>query len=615
MGAASLTNSLATHVSQTSPTTNYKSSYGLYLRTGGTGDSLAYLYFPRPFPLQATILSAKIKFYNAVAFSSATHTVTFQRLNQAFSVSTVTYNTRPTSLIAGTKTVTKTGTVAVDAEWEIDVTDWMQTISNGGVHYGMRMIINEAILRTFYSENHPTTALRPRLEISWSDAPQTPADLSPSGGRAVGLAKPVLKATYRDYSGATQLASLQVQINAADSWGAPSFDSGTVITSVPELDLNTTAYAGLTDGATTFWRIRFQDAAGVWSAWSTAVSFKRDDKGTLTVTNPPVGTPTVEDATPPIAWTFTGETQAAYQVQVRHVLNGVQIIDWDSGKVTSTVTSVTVPSGINEPTNTTYTVTVRIWDAKQREATPGDNTYVEVVRDFTFVPGATTGTTGLTAVPQDPVPKVVLTWTAATFPDRFNVLRNGKVIAAALEPTNTFVSGTTHTYTDNSPSPGRALTYSVQRVVNNVASATNSTAVATVRSSGIWLREPGTGLELCLFGRDGREFTLGEQGAVLQSIAQNANKVAINQSLGGLEGRVEGTLENMYGKTAQQWRDIYLQLRALRVKKFWLTVGDYTFEVVAQNFSYSPLPTGETRFRVGFDVYQQNSVSTALLGS
>ena len=45
-------------------------------------------------------------------------------------------------------------------------------------------------------------------------------------------------------------------------------------------------------------------------------SFKRDTKGTLTLTNPASGTPVVEEPTPPISWTFTGETQASYQLTI-----------------------------------------------------------------------------------------------------------------------------------------------------------------------------------------------------------------------------------------------------------------------------------------------------------
>jgi len=73
------------------------------------------------------------------------------------------------------------------------------------------------------------------------------------------------------------------------------------------------------------------------------------------------------------------------------------------------------------------------------------------------------------------------------------------------------------------------------------------------------------------------------------------------------------------GKTAQQWRDVYLQMRALRVKKFYLTAGDMTIQVVAQEFTYSqrPLPAaGQPMFDVSFMVYQQDDIAKTLpLGS
>jgi hypothetical protein len=85
MGSAVLTNSIATYVRQSAATTNYDGSFGLYLQTSGGADQYGLLYFPRPFPLGSTILSAKIKFYNAYAMGAGTHTFTFQRLNQSFS--------------------------------------------------------------------------------------------------------------------------------------------------------------------------------------------------------------------------------------------------------------------------------------------------------------------------------------------------------------------------------------------------------------------------------------------------------------------------------------------------------------------------------------------------
>lgn len=789
MGSAVLTNAVATQVDGNQPTKNLNTTLHLGMRTGGVGTSYALIYFSRPFPLGANIISARIVWYMTALPENVTHTVTWQRLNQSFSASKVTYDTRPTSLIAGTKPQSKVGVYAAGSEWEVDVADWMQSISNGGVNYGFRVSYNQSLKHSIYSELYTNIALRPRLEVTWSDAPQTPTGLSPSGARAVGEPKPVVRANFLDVSGSTALQAVNVQINATDVWTAPSFDSGTVLTSVPELDLESTAFAGVADGSTVFWRIRFQDAAGIWSAWSASTSFKYDARGTLTLNNPPAlpqpngafwrgtwtasqtagsaglyyrggsgqdpggtaspgdilygtawvrssraqtmqlgvefkdaaevtlgsthfgtstaipantwtkltvttgaapanttrfvvvayetgstnflsgdtldltaltvgrgsgttniltnsyaatnnyvntnagtsgtmslsnqttGGPTVypvlEDTTPPISWGFSGETQAAYQIQIKHTVNGVDVVDWDTGKLTSTATSVTVPSGkINEPSNTVYTLTMRVWDNKQREATAGFPVYSEVVRQFAFVPGATTGTTALTAVPNaSGVPKVVLTWTAATFPDRFNILRGGKVIASSLDPDDTFVSGTTHTWTDKTPHPNRPLTYEVQRVVNNVASSTNTTASnVIVKSKGIWLQEPISGIELFISGKEDRAFTLNEQGTVLQAIAPNSVPMAINQSLGGLEGVITGTLVNYGALTAQQWRDRYIQLRNMRVKQFLLTTGDYAMKVVCQEFTYQQRTVPTPAFVVSFKFYQQDHLTNPITG-
>ena len=614
-----MTNLIATTVSETAPTLNQNASLKLGIRDFTDRDANAYLYFTRPFPLKANILSAKIFFYTTAIPESGTHGFNFIRLAVGFSDSKVVYNNRPTTFIGSIKSVTKVGAQLDKTLWEIDITEWMQTVSNGGPWFGFRItpFVFENIARWIYSEIYTDPALRPRVEITWSDAPSQPAGLSPGGGRAVGLNKPVVRGSYIDVSGSVVLQFVQVQINSTDVWTAPSFDSGWQPTSVPELDLATTGYAGIGVGATVFWRIRFKDGAGVESAWSSSTSMVFDAKGTLTVSNPPIGTPTIEDATPPIAWSLSGETQSAYQIQIYHVVNGVRIIDWDTGKVTSAITSLTVPAGaINEPTSTTYTVTVRVWDTKAREATPGDPTYVEVVRDFTFVPGATTGTTALTAVPSATgKPLVVLQWTSATFPDRFNIVRNGKVIAAAIDPVDTFVSGTTHTWTDRSPSPGRQLTYQVQRVVGNVASATNSTAVTQVNSRGIWLQEPVTGVDLFLAGIDDRPMVLNAKEGVLQAIAPNSVPVAINQTLGGLEGTIQGQLVTYGGLTAQQWRDRYIQLRNMRVVTLYLTTGDYTMKCVCQEWTYEQKTTPEAMFVVTFKFYQQDAVSSILLGS
>jgi hypothetical protein len=625
-----LTNLIATTVSETAPTLNQNNSLKLGIRDFTDRDANAYLYFTIPFPLKAQILSAKIKFYTTAITESGSHGFKFTRLGVKFNASTVTYSTRPVTFISGDLSVSKTGPNPDKTEWEIDITAWMNTVSNGGPWYGVRVVptIFENIARWIYSELWTDVALRPRVEITWSDQPKTPTNLSPGGGRRVGLNKPTVKASFLDVSGSVALAGVRVQANATDVWTAPTYDSTEVPSTVPELDLSRSdipvLFSAMTNGQTLFWRIQFKDAAGLWSPWSASTSFTYDDPGVLTVNNPPSGTPTVEDATPLIAWGFTGETQSAYQIQIYHVVNGVRIIDWDTGKLTSTVTSVTVPSGkINEPTNTTYTVTVRVWDTKSRENIPGSPPYVEVVRTFTFVPGAATGTTSLTAVPDaGGKPKVVLTWLAATFPDKFNILRQisggpWRVIASQLDPNDTFVSGTTHTWIDRTPSPKRLLNYQVQRVVNGVASATNSTASnIVVNSRGRWLQEPVSGLELFIAGKEDVDMDLSATESTLVSIAPDAVPVGINQSLGGLTGTLQGLLvTSPDGVSAQTWRNVYMEMRRLRIKRFYLTMDDYTMAVICQEFKYArKVKSPRLAFQIGFRFYQQDHISNPITG-
>jgi len=291
MGSATITNLIATHVKEEHPSTNYNSYPKLPVRDFTNTDVNSYIYFNRPFPLGATIVSAKLIWFSTGEGGSGTRGWRFTRLAAKFDASKLVYNNRPTTFISGDKDVTAALPWADKRQFELDFADWMQTIANGGPWYGLRVIPTtfENNVLWMYSELWTDATLRPRVEITWSDAPSTPSGLSPGGGRVVGLAKPIVKAQYVDVSGLTALQAIQVQIDAANDFTTGiDFDSGTVLTSVPELNLASTAYAGLADGATTYWRVRFQDAAGLWSAWSASTSFKRDDKGTLTLNNPPL---------------------------------------------------------------------------------------------------------------------------------------------------------------------------------------------------------------------------------------------------------------------------------------------------------------------------------------
>jgi hypothetical protein len=215
MTTVKVTNLIATTVSETAPTTNQNSSTRLGVRDYTNRDANAYINWSIPFPLTSTVSNAKLVFYTAPIAESGTHGFIITRLNQAFNATTVTYNTRPTSMVAGDLTVTKSGAQADKTKWEIDITAWMQAVSNGTKWYGIRLVpsVFEDIARWIYSELWTDTTIRPYVEMTWSDAPKKPTGLNPSGGLAVASAKPILKAQFVDLSGSTTIGFVQGQLS------------------------------------------------------------------------------------------------------------------------------------------------------------------------------------------------------------------------------------------------------------------------------------------------------------------------------------------------------------------------------------------------------------------
>ena len=608
MGTSVLTNGLQTAITATSPTTNYDYQTIASIRSNAVNEVSWLLYFARPFPIGSTIISAKIVMFSQASAQVGAMSIFARRISSAVSFSKVTFNTRPTAFYAGSANAAKTGPIAASTQWDIDVTAMMQSVSLGDPWYGFYInSSNINPLLNFYTPTYADPNLRPRLEVTWSDAPSKPVGLAPGGGRAISGTKPIVRCSYVDVSGDTEMQSIQVQANATNVWTAPTFDSGTVASSTPELDLSTTAFAAMTNGQVIYWRARVQDMAGLWSLWSDAETFTRDDKGTLTLTNPSSGTPTVEDSTPPFSWTFTGETQSSYQLTIEETTASGQVRQWTTGKKTAATLTVTPPAGVINSPDSTYKATIRVWDAKQRESIPNDPAYAEVVRSFTYVPTATvTATTSPTATTATPYPRIVVGWQRATAPDSFSILRNRQVIASGLIPSTYLVSGTTYSWTDTSAAPKTPYTYEVQAVVDGKASASNPTVTTTMTSQGIWLADSTRANEVMIVGKADRDFTYGEASEAVEVVG-GSEVVLVTQSLRGLEGRIVGEIHSGIpglSTTAQQFRDKLLNIKAKAGQKCWLTFGDRTIQCVIRNLSIAPRNNAQLSFAVGFDFYQ-----------
>lgn len=563
----------------------------------------AYLSFARPFPKGVTILSAKLRMTSRYD-ETGSRTVTLKKVTAAWTSTKMTWNNKPAVSATDSKALTK-GTAPAYTVWEFDVTTHMQAVADGAAWYGWRFETSATTLyHQFFSANASVSgrSVKPTLEIVYIEKPSKPTQLSPAGGRVTALSKPILRFDFTDSQGSTTMQAFQVQLNPTNSFTAPAFDTGTYLASVPQLDLSTTAYAGLADAATAYWRVRVQDDSGLWSSWSDATSFTRRVKPTLTIVNPPANE--IDEPTPPIIWSLTGGTQTAWQVIVKNA-NG----DWlhTSGKTTSTDVDYTIPAGVIKWNNISYNLEVRVWDTYGRESTPGDTAWIAAAKDVTYAYDATTDpVTSLVATLQYPKPVVVLTWARSLAPDSFTVRRDGEVIKAVLEPVDALVTGTTYEYVDYDASPGRAHVYTVEAVVNGKTSTPNPTSTITPEAVGIWLMDPTEDIYVQILDADEGTWAMGEEAGIFSPLG-GTKSVRVTQALRGYEGSLSGRiveLPDSTGTISEQEDDIW-KLKSRPGRTYTLALSDISMKVVIGNVVVAPLPTKEVTKKVSFDFWSQ----------
>lgn len=578
----------------------------------------SFLYMAKGFPRGATIMSAKLRVYTKGAWGT-TPTLTVQRITSDWKVARLTHDNQPTTTATGQVT----GSHASNADgdlWEFDVTNLLQTVSGSAgtgtgsqPWYGFRITSSGSTRKELYSSD--AIDFRPTLTVTWSEAPDAPSVLTPGGGRYVSLTKPVLMFDYTDTVGDTTLQAVQVLISASSAtlgsgkaFTTVAFDSGSVASSVAQLDLSATAYAGIGAGATIYWMVRVQDGSGSWSKYSDPTQVIRAAKGTLTITNPAAPASNfVNDLTPPFAWTFTGETQTQYRVAVLDAL-GENVLH-DTGLLQGAALTYTPPKGVLK-FDKTYTLRVRVWDSKLRASTTGDggNTdppFVEQTRQFTVNESATvTSVTGLSVTPHAPEPWNDVTFSRATAPDSFTITRDDGYHESEIVPSSIFVSGTTYTWIDKQPKRRTPHTYKVKAVVNKVTSNANPTASGTAAGHGaVWLHDLDKGTSVMIVNGEDSDVALSEDGETYVPIGSR-NGVRITQRVGGYVGTVSGVVYSGVGKTQDQWASILLAMRTARQHDFVLQIGRETFHCAVFNINVRPQRGPDAMREVSFEFMQ-----------
>lgn len=612
MAVVTLNNAVDSYTDTAQPTKNYSAVDTLWLVTGSR-NLRSFIYFGIPSGMfGGTVLSAKLRFYNKLAISG-TRTLRLHRLTSKFAVGTVTNNTQPTATEAGYADVVKNGFAAGEL-LEFDITYMLQQVANGAPWYGVRLTTDSTALMAVWSAN-AATSLRPQLVIEWSDAPHQPEVLVPDNGEVVSIDKPVLNWDFTDLNGDQEMQAFQLKLfssstNAAvaPSGTSPVLDTGVVYSDTPELDLSTTAYAGLNPGTTLWWRVAVQDGAGLWSKWSDPAYFVRQNKGTLTLNNP-AASPNdfVTEPTPPIDWTFTGGTQRSYQIIVTTPETPAVYL-WNSGIVTSTNTFATIPAGVIKENGKTYTLIVRVYDPLNRRSTPGDPNYVQVARTFTFNQSATVSpVTDFTGTPHAIKPQIALAWSRATAPDQFLVYRDG-VVVATLNAPDVFVSGTSYAWNDNGGTPRKNTTWSVAAVVNGVVSSGNPSVVRQVKPVTTTLSFPDSSNTVFFFNPD--VSAEQKEASDIHYIVGPSAPVLITQALRGYEGTINGVLVNdvVPGETADTQLAKLLLMKRMPGATMRLVWVNKVMNVVIRNVTHYPIAraNGKVEYYASFEFFQVN---------
>jgi hypothetical protein len=269
---------------------------------------------------------------------------------------------------------------------------------------------------------------------------------------------------------------------------------------------------------------------------------------------------------------------------------------YDSGRTKGTATSKTLPRVNSQgdailEDGSTYVVRVRVWDSKDREATPGDPPWTQLERTFTFREDATvTPVSALAATVVSPTPWTDIGWTRATAPDYFVVKRDGKVIATNLLPGDLLVSGTTYKYTDREAAPWRSHTWVVQAAVGGKTSASNPSVTKITKTEGLWIYDPDRNIQVLVTDVDFGSWPQLEAADTFLPLNSN-RPVRIIQAMGGYQvPLITGTLAPIpeIGTTMAQQEDAFYSLKERPNREVIIVAPKLGIRALLMNMTTTP---------------------------
>jgi hypothetical protein len=631
-----LTRAIDSYTNQNRPKDNNGDDKRIRIRGDAGNAKRGYIYFALPNPEGSNVADATLSLFVKTAWSGS-RTITVKRLPYSWKEKRITWenysatspgiSTNATSVSVGSPTVGQLVTINVAAI--------LQDAMSASEWYGFEITTTASNDTDFYSTETHLEEYRPELSVTWTTNPSPPRNLKPSGGNYVSLNKPVFTWEFVDLLGSTSQARHRIQIHTSTSLFTSTdstlanpgveFDSGWVSNTQTQQDMAATAWAGIADGATRYWRVAVEDGDGNKSNFSDPVSFTRAVKGILTITNPPgtsgdEGTCFVEETTPPIVHTYSGT-----QESVRYILEMYDRTD-DSDEDTAQWTvihktgwkkqdagiSYTIPKKNirrekwGDGTYVKYRITVRVLDDKDRQSTPGDPNYIEASKEFVFKRSSTPAPVDTINAETDKG-GVTITWTRSATPDFFCLRVDDQVIDDRIEPDDVLINSGTYSIRHWGASPRHDHVYEIEPVVTIDGKLKhrkdNPTVTFRHEPMGVWLVDVTTDKEVFLFGQgavQGAE--IGERGETYFPVGRR-EPVRITDAVRGYEGTIQGIIAGYDDVSARAYRDRLERMKA-NENEVRLVFGDVSIPVVLGKVSILPFPMGDM-FQVTAEYWQK----------
>ncbi len=570
------------------------------------GESRGLLYMPLAGIRGRTVLSAELTGHAGPGGLPAGKTLTWAPLIEGWSAAEATWTNQPGLLGTGSATFDTGAGLAAGEEFAVDVGTALQSVSTGAAWFGWRVTINHTSPVQVRAFNAAATAWT--LTVELSDVPAQPTMLSPNGSD-VGRPKPVLSWDFTDLGAFNEQTHARVQIDPDADEVSPAFDSGMLPNKNPEFDTSTSAYAGLTAGASDMWRVLVRGESGQDAPWSDWAPFTYQPKPAITLLSPSAGV--LWDPTAEILAAIAPATMEAFRIRVTSGTDRTDVL-YDSYKQPATdpaLVGFELPAKNRANTrilvdDSTYQLNLRVFDDKNREATTGDPIYAELWTTFHFDDDLSETPVSTTVAHQiRDTPNVRITWNRAETGDKWIVLRDGQIVATLL-PEETVTGAGTYSWIDNSAAPHRRHVYTVKAIVNGKQTRPGPQAVITTAVGGLWvLSDFG---DVRMQGNDVDGFRALDKRATYKML--RGPDVDIIHGFGGIaHDEVSFTIRNREDQTFEEAEAILLAIRANPTDPSRMVWGSKNIPVRFRNLL--PLPSSDMqpadmRHRVAFGFWQ-----------